>query len=320
MGTFIIRRLLVMVPMLMILTLIVFCLVKLAPGDALSGELDPTLSPFDLERQRILMGLDDPFYVQYLSWITQVLQGNFGVSLSKQIPVTQLIGERLGHTLFLAMSSLIITLLVALPLGICIAQRPYSLLDYATTTGALFGLALPNFYAGLLAIYLFSFQLGWLPAQGTGTYAAELAGWSLLVDKLRHVLLPACTLGLASTAYYLRYLRSEMMEVLGQDFMRTARAKGLSELQVVYKHGLRSALIPLITLLGFEFGSLVSGAVIIETIFSWPGIGKLFLESIQNRDYPVILAINLLSAFFLMVGNLLADICYALVDPRIRYH
>lgn len=319
MATYIMKRLAWMIPLLIIVTLVVFCLVKLAPGDAWSQEVDPSLAPEDIERQRVLMGLDDPLHVQYLSWLTQVLKGNFGVSLSKQVPVAQLISERLGNTLFLAFTSLVFTLLFAIPLAINASQKPYSPVDYASSTLAFLGLALPNFYAGLLAIYLFSFQLGWFPAQGTGSYGVELSGVSLIIDRLHHVFLPALTLGFTGTAIYLRYLRSEMLEVLGQDYVRTARAKGLPEQQVIYKHSLRNALIPLITLLGFEFGSLVSGAVIIETVFSWPGIGKLFLESVQNRDYPVIMAINLLTALLLFIGNLLADIFYALADPRIRY-
>lgn len=319
MAIFILKRLVWMIPLLLLVTIVVFCLVKLTPGDAWSQEVDPTLAPEDIERQRVLMGQRDPLYVQYLSWLTQVLKGNFGVSLSKQVPVAQLIGERLGNTLFLALTSLIITLLLSIPLAILASQKPCSPLDYASSTLALLGLALPNFYAGLLAIYFFSFKLGWFPAQGTGSFGVELSGWSLVVDRLHHVFLPALTLGLASTAIYLRHLRSELLDVLGQDYIRTARAKGLSEQAVLYKHGLRNALIPLITLLGFEFGSLVSGAVIIETVFSWPGIGKLFLEAVQNRDYPVIMAINLITALMLFIGNLLADLFYAWADPRIRY-
>lgn len=320
MYKYICRRILLIIPMLLIVTIVIFTLVQLAPGDALSGEVDPTIPPEDIERQRVLMGLDDPFYVQYASWLGNVLQGNFGVSQTKHVAVTQLIKERIGNTLFLSFVSLFITLLLAIPIAFLAAKKPYSLIDYASTTSALIGLAIPNFYAGLLAIYVFAFHLGWLPSQGTGTHGLSAEGWEVIVDKTKHVILPALTLGLASTAVYMRYLRSEILEVIGKDFIRTARAKGLSEQQVLYKHTFRNALIPLITLLGFEFGTLVSGAVIIETVFSWPGIGRLFLESIQSRDYPVIMAINILSAVFLFIGNLVADILYAMVDPRIRYH
>ncbi|WP_202081411.1 ABC transporter permease [Caldalkalibacillus salinus] len=319
MHKFIIRRLLLMIPMLFIITVIVFTLVKMAPGDAMSGEPDPNVSQEALDRQKALYGLDQPPHQQYISWLGNVLQGNFGISQSRNVPVDRVIGERIWNTVFLSVVSSVITILIAIPLGVMSARKPYSLVDYVGTTGAFVGLATPNFIAGILVIYLFAFQLGWLPAQGTATHGQNLEGFESLIDRLKHVILPAFTLGLASTATYMRYMRSEMLEVMGRDFVRTAHAKGLSEQSVLYKHTLRNALIPIITLLGFEFGQLLSGAVITEAVFSWPGLGQLFIESVVNRDYPVIMAINIITAIALLLGNLLADIFYAVVDPRIRY-
>lgn len=308
-----------MIPMIFVITLILFTLVQLAPGDAMSGEIDPSISPEDIANQRALFGLNDPPHVQYMTWLGNIAQGNFGVSMSANRSVNGLIKERIWNTIFLSAVSSIITIVVAIPIGIMSARKPYSLVDYVGTLGAYLGLATPNFYAGLVAIYLFAIQLGWLPSQGTMSVASGLTGFEATLDKLKHVLLPALTLGLASTATYMRYMRSEMLEVMGRDFTRTAHAKGLSERSVLYKHTLRNALIPIITLLGFEFGNLMAGSIIVETVFSWPGLGQLFFNAVQNRDYPVLLAINIITATALLLGNLLADLLYAVVDPRIRY-
>jgi peptide/nickel transport system permease protein len=308
-----------MIPMLFIITVIIFTLVKMAPGDALSGEPDPNVKAEDIEKVRNLYGLNDPPHVQYLSWLKNVTKGNFGVSQSRNVPVNNVIKERIWNTIYLSAVSSIITIVIAIPIGIISARRPYSLVDYLGTTGAFVGLATPNFYAGLIAIYIFAIQLGWLPAQGTLTVASGMTGFDSALDKFKHVLLPAFTLGLASTATYMRYMRTEMLEVMGRDFIRTAQAKGLSERSVLYKHTLRNALIPIITLLGFEFGNLLAGAVITESVFTWPGLGQLYIQSVTNRDYPVLMAVNVISAIALLFGNLLADIFYAVVDPRIRY-
>jgi peptide/nickel transport system permease protein len=232
--------------------------------------------------------------------------------------VMELISTRIMNTLWLALFALVVTLAIAIPIGIDSAKRKYCVVDFGATTFAFLGLATPNFFAGLLAIYVFAFTFGWFPAQGTTT-ALGLSGFELFIDKLRHLVLPGFTLGLASTAAYMRYMRTEMLEVKGSDFIRTAHAKGLSSNSVLYKHTLRNALIPIITLLGLEFGTLLSGAIITERVFSYPGLGTLFINAVSNRDYPVIMAINLILAVTILIGNLLADIFYAIVDPRIRY-
>ncbi|GAK11971.1 ABC transporter permease [Geomicrobium sp. JCM 19039] len=320
MAKYILRRLLIFIPMLFIVTIVVFTLATLAPGDPLTGQqLDPTIDPAALEERREALGLNDPPPVQYINWLSEVATGNLGDSLYfSGRTVQDLIWSRLPNTVYLAVFSLFITLVIGLPLGIYAARKQYTAADYFVTTFGFFGLAVPNFFFALLAVYFFSFQLGWFPAQGTQS-SASISGLAEFLDRLHHLILPGLTLGLASVAIYMRYIRSEMLDVLSSDFVRTARAKGMTKGTVVYKHTLRNATIPIITLLGFEFGTLVSGAVVTEAVFNFPGIGQLFLTGIQNRDFPLIMGINLLIGVTILVGNLLADIMYAVVDPRIRY-
>lgn len=316
---YIIRRVLVFIPMLIALTIIVFALMKAAPGDPFSQKMDPNIDRAIYEQQREALGLNDPIHEQYFNWLKGVVKGDFGDSLvRKGQSVSALISERFANTVNLGIMTLIITIVVSIPIGIYSARHPYTLLDYGATGFGFFGLATPNFFFGLVAIYIFSIQLGWLPSHGTVTKPG-IEGFELFVDKIKHLILPSITLGLAGTATYMRYMRSEVLDVLGSDYIRTARAKGMTERTVLYKHTLRNALIPIITLLGFEVGALLGGAVITESVFQFPGLGTLFITSIGNRDYPVIMAINLMLGVFVLVGNLLADIFYSIVDPRIRY-
>lgn len=320
MYKFIARRILQFIPMLFLVSVIVYALAYFAPGDPLTGKMmDPNIPKDVYEERREALGLNDPIYMQYGRWLSSVSTGDLGMSMMYTgKSVADLIKARIMNTVYLSTFALFITIIISLPLGIYSARKPYSLLDYSTTTFAFLGLATPSFFAGLIAIYVFAFQLGWLPSQGTIT-TIGLTGFDLFIDKIKHLILPGFTLGLSSTAIYMRYMRTEMLDVMGSDFIRTARAKGLSNNSVLYKHTLRNALIPIITLLGFEFGTLLSGAVITEAIYVYPGIGTLFLTSILNRDYPIIMAINLILAVTILVGNLLADIFYAVADPRIRY-
>ncbi|MDQ0155396.1 ABC transporter permease [Robertmurraya andreesenii] len=319
MYQYIIRRVLVFIPMLFVLTILCFGLIKAAPGDPFSSRLDPKINPEVYEKQREALGLNDPIHIQYLNWVKGAIRGDFGESMIfKGRAVSDLIGERLENTLYLGLMTLFITIVVSIPIGIYSARHPYTPLDYGATAFGFFGLATPNFFFGLVAIYIFSITLGWLPAQGTVTRPG-MEGFELFIDKIRHLILPSLTLGLAGTATYMRYMRSEVLDVLGSDYIRTARAKGMTERSVLYKHTLRNALIPIITLLGFEVGTLLAGAVITEGVFQFPGLGRLFLQSIGNRDYPTIMAINLMLGFLVLLGNLLADIFYSIVDPRIRY-
>ncbi|QTD43072.1 ABC transporter permease [Sporosarcina sp. Te-1] len=320
MFQYIIRRILVFIPMLLALSIIVFGLAKAAPGDPFTGKiLDPKIDPIVFEQQRAALGLDKSIPEQYLHWVSSVAKGNFGKSITYNgRSVESLIKERVKNTVYLGLFSLGITLIVAIPIGIYSARHPYSLLDYGATTFGFFGLAVPNFFFGLVAIYLLSINLGWFPAQGTVS-GNNLSGFAEFTDRIHHMVLPGLTLGLAGTATYMRYMRSEVMDVLGSDYIRTAKAKGMSDRNVLYKHTLRNAMIPIITLMGFEFGALLGGAIITEQVFNFPGLGTLFIGSVINRDYPVIMAIALLLGVAILVGNLLADIFYSIVDPRIRY-
>jgi peptide/nickel transport system permease protein len=319
-AKYVIRRLLIFVPMLFALTIIVFALMQATPGDAFSGRnLDPNVSQEVYEKQRDALGLNDPVYIQYFRWVSKLVKGDLGESyVHKGKLVSDLVAERIGNTFYLGITSLLITIIVAIPIGIYSARKPYSVLDYAGTGFSFFGLAVPSFFFGLVAIYIFSIKLGWFPSQGTVT-SPDLEGFSLFTDRIHHLILPGLTLGLGGTAAYMRFMRSEVMDVLGADYIRTARAKGMTENNVLYKHTLRNAMIPIITLLGFEVGTLLSGAIITESVYQYPGLGNLFITSITSRDYPVIMAINLMLGFFVLLGNLLADIFYSIVDPRIRY-
>ena len=320
MYQYIVRRILIFIPMLLALSIIVFGLAKAAPGDPFTGRvLDPKVDPAIYEQQREELGLNKPVPVQYLNWASSFATGDFGKSMVyKGRSVQSLIVERFANTLYLGIVALGITLVVAIPIGIFSARNPYSLLDYGATTFGFIGLATPNFFFGLIAIYVLSIKLGWFPAQGTVS-SVDISGFKEFLDRMHHMVLPGITLGLAGTASYMRYMRSEVLDVLGSDYVRTAKAKGMTESNVLYKHTLRNALIPIITLMGFEFGALLSGAVITERVFNFPGLGTLFIGSVLNRDYPVVMAITLLLGVAILVGNLLADIFYSIVDPRIRY-
>lgn len=305
--------------MLLALSIIVFGLAKAAPGDPFTQMLDPDIDPEVYEERRAALGFDEPIPVQYVNWATSFAKGDFGTSIYYNgRSVLELIKERFANTLHLGIFALILTLIVAIPIGIYSARNPYSYLDYTATTFGFIGLATPNFFFGLIAIYLLSINLDWFPAQGSVSNT-DVAGFQEFLDRIHHLVLPGITLGLAGTASYMRYMRSEVLDVLGSDYIRTARAKGMSEENVLYKHTLRNALIPIITLMGFELGTLLSGAVITEQVFNFPGIGSLFIGSVLNRDYPVVMAITLLLGIAILVGNLIADILYSIVDPRIRY-
>ncbi|BAC14217.1 ABC transporter permease [Oceanobacillus iheyensis] len=321
MTKYIIRRVLVFFPMLLALTIIVFTIAQLAPGDALTGQQlsDPNIDPEVYEKQREALGLNDPIPIRYGRWIADVAQGDLGNSLVfNGRSVMELIKDRIMNTVYLGVFALFITLVVSIPIGIYSARKPYSLIDYAATGFGFLGLAIPNFFFGLMAIYFLSINLGWFPAQGTLS-SPGATGFSGLADRIHHMILPGITLGLAGTATYMRYMRSEVLGVLGSDYIRTARAKGMSERNVLYKHTLRNALLPIVTLMGFEIGVLLGGAVITEQVFQYPGLGTLFLSSVTNRDYPVVMAIAMILGVLVLVGNLVADIMYSVIDPRIRY-
>jgi len=315
----ILRRFMIAFPMLLGVTMITYLLVDLAPGDPVTAMLDPEqmarLGPGWVEEQKAALGLDKPAPVRYMLWLSEVAQGNLGYSMIDRRPVRDKLGERLWPTFKLMLTALLVALLVSIPVGMLSAVKQYSLLDYLSNLGGLAMISIPNFFVGLASIYLFALQLKWLPTAGMVTIGAPPS----LADAVQHLILPALVLGLAEAGPYIRYARSSMLEVIHQPYVMVARAKGLSERVVLVRHALRTALIPLITIVALQFPMLVGGAVIIEQIFAWPGMGSLAISAIFARDYPVIMAINLMSGVAIVVSSLIADILYAIVDPRIRY-
>ena len=303
MRTFLLRRLLQSLVVLFGVSFVVFAILHLT-GDPALVLLPPDASPEDVRRFREVMGFNDPFFVQYGRFLKGALQGDFGQSVRHGEPAFGLVVERMPATFELAGAALALALCLAIPAGIVSAVRRNTALDYLATVVALFGQSLPTFWLGIMLILLFSVQFHLLPSSGRGT--------------LEHLILPAVTLGLFTTARITRLTRSGMLEVLNQDYIRTARAKGVSDPPVVWKHALKNAAIPIVTIVGIELGTLLGGSVITETIFAWPGVGRLSVQAIANRDYPVVqAAVFLLASTFVLV-NLLVDIIYTYLDPRIR--
>ncbi len=316
MVSYIIRRTLMAIPLLFGITIISFAIIQAAPGGPTAMLMDPTMSPENKIKFEEKYGLNDPVHIQYLRWVGNMVQGDFGTSLLRQgVPVSEMILNRLPNTVLLMLVSTILAMIIAIPFGILSAMRPYSKLDYGVTVTSFLGVATPNFWFGLILIIIFSLQLGWFPTGGTHTMNAPFSLW----DRLHHLILPAFVLATADMAALTRYTRSSMLEVLQQDYIRTARSKGFKEGKVVIKHGIRNGMIPIITIFGLMLPSFIGGAAITENVFSWPGLGRLFIESAFNRDYPVIMALTVLSAVFVVIGNLIADILYAIFDPRIEY-
>lgn len=315
MRTYLLRRLLQAVPLLFGVTIVSFLIVYLAPGDPALRFISPDTSMEDLERMRHVLGLDQPLYVQYWRWLTRLLSGDWGHSFVDGRPVLEKIGELLPATLELTVTALLLSLVIAVPIGVLAATRQYSVFDFVTTCVAFIGVSIPSFWLGLMLMLLFAVYLKWLPATGRFPSTGEVT----LLIRLKHLALPAFTLGFVDIAGFTRYMRSSMLEVVRQDYIRTARAKGVAERMVIYRHALRNALLPIITLLGLGMPALFSGAAIIESLFAWPGMGRLFVQSAFTRDYPVIMAGLLIAAILTILGNLAADIAYALVDPRIKY-
>ncbi|MGY3717566.1 ABC transporter permease [Sutcliffiella cohnii] len=316
MISYIIRRCLMAIPLLFGITILSFAIIKMAPGGPSSLMLDPSISKGDLAAFEEKYGLNDPVHVQYLKWVGNMVQGDFGNSLIRRgVPVSEMIMNRLPNTLLLMVVSTVLALIISIPFGIISARKQYTLTDYTVTVTSFLGLATPNFWIGLMMIMLFSVQLGWMPTGGVATLNAPFSIW----DRIHHLIMPALVLATADMASLTRYTRSSMLEVLRQDYMRTARAKGLKENKVVYKHGLRNGLIPIITIFGLMLPSFIGGSVVVERIFAWPGIGMLFIDSAFQRDYPVIMGLTVISAVLVVIGNLIADILYAVFDPRIEY-
>jgi peptide/nickel transport system permease protein len=314
--TYLLRRLLELLPLLIGITLIVFVVMQRIPGGPLAAyKGNPRIREEDLARLEQQLGLDQPVPVQYLRWLTGFVQGDWGYSYVTQQPVLPMVLERFGKTLLLMGLALLVTLLFAVPLGIISATRQYSLFDYGVTAAAFIGYALPSFWLGLVLILVFALHLRWFPAGGMATLGAPFS----LQDRLWHLVLPVFTVAFAATGYYTRYVRSAILEVKNQDYIRTAQAKGLAERIVLYKHAFRNAAVPLVTVVALHVPQIFTGAVVIETIFSWPGMGRLYWESATRFDYPVLMAVVAVSALAVVLANLIADVSYGLLDPRVRY-
>ncbi len=312
---YLVKRLVGMLPLLLGVSLILFGVLHLAPGGPLDVYADnPSVTQEALAQMKQAFGLDKPLPVQYASWVLAFFQGEWGFSIRTAQPVVQEILDRLPATLMLSGSAFVLALLVAIPLGVLSATRRYSGVDYLITLLSFLGISMPVFWLALMLQLLLSVQLHLLPSGGMQTI-----GDGSLPDTLRHLALPTFILAFASVAGWSRYMRASMVEVMGQDYVRTARAKGVSARRVTYAHAFRNALIPVVTVVALDFASILSGAVITETIFAWPGIGRLFIDSMNGRDYPVLLAILMNGSFALIISNLLADLAYAAIDPRIRY-
>lgn len=313
MTAYIVRRLLAVVPVMVTVAVFVFFLVRLAPGDPAAIIAGEDATEEAIEAVRAKLGLDRPMLEQFVIWVGRLLQGDLGMSIFSNLPVSHLIAQRLEPTVALTLSTLLVAICLAVPIGVVAAWKARKLADRVVMIFAVLGFALPGFLVAYVLIYLFAVKLNWLPVQG---YRPLSEGFWPFVEGL---ILPSVTLGTTYMALIARITRASMLEVLSQDYIRTARAKGLRERTVVYKHGLRNGLIPIVTIIGLMLPTFVGGAVIVESLFSWPGIGKLFIDAVFERDYPVIMGITMLGAVMTVAGNLLADVLYAVLDPRIEY-
>ncbi len=314
------KRLLQAVPILIGASTIIFFLMHAAPGDPTSIYLgNPNIDPRVIEQMRENLGLDQPVHIQYVKWVSSFLQGEFGYSFSQKRPIADILKDTIPNTLVLSAVALAIIFVLGIVIGTVQAVRQYSWGDNLATALAFFFYSMPSFWFGLMLILLFAYKLQWLPAsQMTSVNYEFMSGSAQLTDRLKHLLMPAIALGVGGAASVARYMRSGMLEQIRQDYVRTARAKGLSERKVVFKHAMRNALIPVITLLGLYLPFLMAGAVLIETVFAWPGMGRTIVTAIFQRDYPVVLATAFVISVMVILGNLIADVLYSVVDPRIR--
>jgi peptide/nickel transport system permease protein len=316
MGRYVLRRLIQSVPLLLGISVIVFGILKAVPGGPLAlYESTPGITDEDIRRLEHTFGLDQPIPLQYLQWLGKFVTGDWGYSLVQHQRVIDLIGERLPNTLYLMGSVFIAVLVLSIPIGVITALRQYSLLDHVITGTTFAFLSMPTFWLGLLLIIGFGLDLRWLPLGGISTPGAQFD----LVDRLRHLILPAATIALVQLGARVRYLRASMLETIGLDYMRTARAKGLPERIIVLRHALKNAAIPLVTIIALDIPELFVGALVTEQIFGWPGIGRLFWDAATRTDYPILMAVIAVSSSLVIFGNLLADLAYAYLDPRIRY-
>ncbi|WP_257348194.1 ABC transporter permease [Pseudalkalibacillus decolorationis] len=313
MGTYIIRRTFDLLPTIFVVAVIVFIITRLIPGDPAAVMLGPQASVEDIEALRENLGLNDPLYIQFLQYMGNLATGDFGTSLTYNQPIVNLIMDRFPNTLILAVSALIIAFMVGVPAGIISASKQNSLLDYSVMLVSLIGVSMPIFWLGVMLVLYFSVNLGWFPATGMGTLDDGL------IPFIKHLILPSITLATIPMATFARITRSSMLEVISQDYIKTARSKGLNEFWVICKHAFKNALTPLLTVLGMQISMMLGGAVLTETIFSWPGMGRLIVDAIDKRDFVVVQGTVLFIAVIFVVVNLLVDIMYKVVNPRVNY-
>lgn len=320
MRQYIVHRLLLAVPLLLGITVITYTIINVAPGDPITALINPEelalLSQAELQARREELGLNKPLPVRYLLWLKELGQGNLGFSIQNRRPVAQMILARLPASLALSATSIVLAMTLGVALGVVSALKQYSVLDYVLTVTAFFGLSVPGFFFALMGIFIFGVKLQWLPVFGMWTPGRPT---TINLDLLHHAVLPVMALTITHIAGYMRYARAATLDALAGDYVTTARAKGLSEAVVLWVHVFRNALLPLVTIAGLVLPGLISGSFIIETIFSWPGIGQLGYTAILQRDYPLQMGIALMAAVAVLLANLLTDIAYSLVDPRIRY-
>jgi len=323
MSTYALRRILQTIPILLIISILLFIMVRAAPGGPLTAaRRNPNITEEQIQKLEEQLGLNRPLPVQYAEWVGKMLRGDMGQSIKFRRPVSEMIGERIPNTLILVGFSFLAALLIAIPVGILSALKPYSVFDYVATTLTFLGQSLPVYWLGLGLILLFYVTLKnpfngnpLFPGGGMNTFGKE----GDFLDTLWHLMLPVTALSLGWSAWYSRFLRSSMLDVLHEDYIRTAHAKGLSERVVNYSHALKNAILPLVTLMALDLPSLFAGALFVETIFSWPGMGRLFWDAARGRDYPVLLGVVMITAVLIIVANILADLAYGILDPRVKY-
>ena len=309
-----------MIPLLLGITILSFLIIQLSPGDFLAEiRLNPVVSQETVDQMRANFGLDRPLHIQYVRWLGNIVRGDFGYSFAFQVPVLWLINTRLLNTLLLNVVALVVAWLIAVPIGILAATRQYSTADNLLSFTAYVGISTPTFFSGLLLLF-FAFKTGWLPIGGmTSLDYSLLPWWGKILDVGRHIIIPASVLAFLTVAGLMRQMRANLLEVLRQDYVKTARSKGLTDRTVIYKHAVRNAINPLITLFGLELGGLLSGSAILENVVGWPGLGQLILESVIRKDLYVVMGSLVIGGVTLVVGNLVADILLAVADPQIRY-
>ena len=326
MGAYILRRLIGAIPLLLGIATIIFFVLNLAPGDPTSFYFNPNVPPEIIEQMRRNLGLDQPLYIQYFRWLTSFVTGDFGHSLAQSRPVSDIVFEAMPNTLMFTGIALVLVFVIGMFIGVLQAVKQYSIFDSTSSVVSLFFYSMPSFWLALMFVLIFSLKAhtwGWpiaLPATGMMSVDYEfMTTGEKIMDRIAHLILPVGTLTLALAAGVARYMRGQMLEVVRQDYIRTARAKGLSERTVIMKHALRNSMLPVITLLGLYLPFLFSGAILIEVIFAWPGMGRIMVDAIFQRDYPLVMATSFIFAVIVIAGNLIADVLYAVADPRIRY-